>query len=453
MIKGDPLSAPSAQAIDAPLTGAPEGSPTRLRAAIGSALGVTVENYDFVAYGTASALYFGTVFFHDQDPVVGTLLSFLTFAIGYIARPLGGIVGGFLGDRIGRRPVLIGSLILMGIATTAIGILPTYAQIGVAAPILLTAVRVIQGFSFGAEWGGAVLMTYEHAPWKHKGRYAAIPQAGVPAGNLLASLVFLGSTALPGDWAWRVPFLASAVLVLVGIYIRLRIDESPAFAAAQEADIVERNPLLAVIRDNWRNLLRALFIRAAENAGYAIGITYVSAYVVNLTGDSRLPVLSIAIAAAVGIVAVLLWGDLGDRIGRRSVYLIGSGFMVVLAIPVFVLLNTQLVGAVIVAFLCTFCLVENTLAATQPSWFAELFPTTTRASGVSIAYQCAAVIGGFTPAIAVSLFGALGWMGPALLYMGFGILGLVTALLTPETHDARRRRQIAQALRGEPVPV
>lgn len=430
-----------------PLSGDPKGSPTKLRAAIGSGIGTTVENYDFVAYGTAAALYFGTVFFEDTDPVVGVLLAFATYAVGFVARPLGGIVGGILGDRIGRRPVLIASLILMGLATTAVGVLPTYHQVGILAPILLVLVRIVQGFAFGAEWGGAVLMTYEHAPWNRKGLFCAIPQMGVPAGNMLAALAFLLSAGLPGDWAWRVPFLVSFVLVFVGIFIRMNVAESPAFEAVKDVGQVSKNPLKAVLRDDWRNLIRAMLLRATENAGYAIGITYVSSFVIQVNPEHRsLAATSIAIAAAVGIFAVPLWAMLTDRIGRRSVYLIGSSMMIIIAVPVFLLVNTGLVGPTIIAFLATFCLVENCLAAAQPTWFSELFPTNTRATGVSTAYQVAAVIGGFMPAVAVGLFVALDWFGPALLYAAFGVLGLVTSLLTRETLPRDRRERIKQLM-------
>src|SRR5689334_99042 len=190
-----------------------EGTPEKKKVAIGCSIGATIETYDFIGFGTAAALYFNHVFFPATDPLSGTLLSFATLGIGFAVRPLGGILGGYLGDRIGRKPVLVASLLLMGIATVLIGCLPTYAQVGVLAPILLVAVRVIQGLAFGAEWGGAILMTYEHAPWRKRGQYTAIPQAGFPVGLLLANTAFLVSAFLGGSWAWRVPFLLSAVLI------------------------------------------------------------------------------------------------------------------------------------------------------------------------------------------------------------------------------------------------
>ena len=218
------------------------GTRHKLRVAIGSGVGTTVENFDFIGYGTAAALYFGHAFFPNSDPVAGTLLAFATLGIGFAARPLGGIIGGYLGDKIGRRPVLITSLLVMGIATVMIGLLPTYQQVGILAPILLVTVRVIQGLAFGAEWGGAILMTFEHAPWKKKGQYTAIPQAGFPLGLLLANLAFLAASGLPGDWAWRLPFLLSAFLIGAGLYIRLKVEESPEFELAKEEGDAGQEP-------------------------------------------------------------------------------------------------------------------------------------------------------------------------------------------------------------------
>ena len=292
------------------------GTRHKLRVAIGSAVGTTVENYDFIGYGTAAALYFGTAFFPNSDPVAGTLLAFATLGIGFAARPLGGIIGGYLGDKIGRRPVLIASLLIMGFATVLIGCLPTYASVGVLAPILLVSVRVIQGLAFGAEWGGAILMTFEHAPWRKKGRYTAIPQAGFPLGLLLANLAFLASSGLPGDWAWRVPFLLSSVLIFAGLYIRLKVEESPEFELAKEEGELVKNPLFSVIKNDWRNLLRAFGLRVAETAGYAVAITYVTSYLRSNDLASRPDtILAIVIAALCRLPGHPAVGPL-DRPGR-----------------------------------------------------------------------------------------------------------------------------------------
>ncbi len=420
-----------------------QGTEHKKRVAIGSAVGTTVENYDFIGYGTAAALYFGQAFFPDTDPTTGLLLSFGTLGIGFAARPLGGIIGGYLGDRIGRRPVLIASLLIMGISTVLIGLLPTYSTVGVLAPILLVTVRVIQGLAFGAEWGGAILMTYEHAPWRHKGLYTAIPQAGFPLGLLLANLAFLASAGLPGDWAWRVPFLLSSILIGAGLYIRLKVEESPEFEGAKNEGALVKNPLATVIREDWRNLVRAFALRIAETAGYAVSITYVTSYV-QQNGLATRPdtILAIVIAALIGFPATLLWGRLTDRVGRKPVYVIGTTAMLVFGIPLFLLVNTGLLGAVIAAFVISFALCQNSLAGAQGSWFAELFSTATRSSGASLAYQLAAVVSGFTAFWAVSLYTSFGWMGPAVLFSIYGAIGLVAALLTPETNGAARRAEV-----------
>src|SRR3954471_5722618 len=255
-----------------------EGTPMKKKVAIGCSIGATIETYDFIGFGTAAALYFGHAFFPASDPLSGTLLSFATLGIGFAVRPLGGIIGGYLGDKSGRKPVLVGSLMLMGIATVLIGALPTYQQVGIWAGILLVGVRVVQGLAFGAEWGGAILMCFEHAPWRKKCLYTGITQAGFPVGLLLANFAFLISVPLGDQWAWRVPFLLSALLIIVGIFIRLKVEESPEFEELKEEGDLSKNPLKEVLRDDWRNVLRAFCLRIAETAGYAVSVTFVLSY-------------------------------------------------------------------------------------------------------------------------------------------------------------------------------
>ena len=424
------------------------GTVHKKRVAIGSAVGTTVENYDFIGYGTAAALYFGEAFFPNTDPVAGTLLSFATLGIGFAARPLGGVIGGYLGDKIGRRPVLIASLLVMGFATVVIGALPTYATVGVLAPVLLVTVRVIQGLAFGAEWGGAILMTFEHAPWRKKGQYTSIPQAGFPLGLLLANLAFLASAGLPGDWAWRVPFLLSSVLIFAGLYIRLKVEESPEFEHAKEEGELVKNPLATVIKNDWRNLLRAFCLRVAETAGYAVAITYVTSYLRSNDLATRPDtILAIVIAALVGFPATIFWGWLTDRVGRRPVYVFGTALIVLFGIPMFLMLNTGELTLIILVFVIAFALCQNSLAGTQGSWFAELFNTNTRSSGASLAYQLSAVVSGFTAFWAVSLYQGFGWIGPAVLFSGYGLVGLIAALVTPETNGAARRAEVAELTR------
>jgi MFS family permease len=433
-----------------------EGTPTKKKVAIGCSIGATIETYDFIGFGTAAALYFNTAFFPASDPLSGTLLSFATLGIGFAVRPLGGIIGGYLGDRIGRKPVLVGSLLLMGIATVLIGCLPTYAQVGQWAGILLVAVRVVQGLAFGAEWGGAILMCFEHAPWRKKGLYTGITQAGFPVGLLLANLAFLVSVPLGGSWAWRVPFLLSAVLIVVGILIRLKLEESPEFEELKEEGELSKNPLVEVVRNDWRNILRAFCLRTAETAGYAVAVTFMLSYLTR-EGLAGRPVTltALMVAAGIGIFATTGWGALTDRIGRRPVYLLGTAVTLIWGIPLFLVVNTGVAAVIVVAFVVSYAVCQNSLAGVQGAWFSELFAAKTRTTGASLAYQLSAVVSGFTPLVATALYAGFGWIGPALLFSGYGLLGLVAALLTRETWGAAERQEVAvleAALSGPTTP-
>src|SRR3954468_16453051 len=337
-----------------------EGTHAKTRVAIGTSVGATIETYDFIGFGTAAALYFNTVFFPASDPLSGTLLSFATLGIGFAVRPLGGIIGGSLGDKVGRKPVLVGSLLLMGFATVLIGLLPTYQQVGIWAPILLVAVRVVQGLAFGAEWGGAILMCFEHAPWRKRGLYTGITQAGFPVGLLLANLAFLASVPLGGNWTWRVPFLLSAVLIVVGIVIRLKVEESPEFEELKEEGEISKNPLLEVLRDDWRTVLRAFCLRVAETAGYAVAVTFVLSYLVSEDLAGRAVSLTgTMFAAPLGIVATSPWARLTDRIGPRPVYLFGTALTVLWGVPLFLVLNTGVAAAIVLAFVVSYSVCQN----------------------------------------------------------------------------------------------
>ena len=424
-----------------------EGTPEKKRVAVGCSIGATIETYDFIGFGTAAALYFGTVFFPESDPLSGTLLSFATLGIGFAVRPLGGVIGGYLGDKIGRKPVLVGSLFLMGFATVLIGALPTYQMVGLWAPILLVIVRVIQGLAFGAEWGGAILMVFEHAPWRKRGLYTGITQAGFPVGLLLANLAFLVSVPLGDQWAWRVPFLASVILIFVGIMIRLKIDESPEFEELKEEGAVSKNPLLEVLRDDWPNLLRAFCLRIAETAGYAVSVTFMLSYMSSNLADiagRSVTLTALLIAAAIGIFATTGWGALTDRVGRRPVYLFGCAVIVVWGIPLFLTINTGVAALIVLAFIISYAICQNSLAGVQGAWFSELFDAKTRTSGASLSYQFSAVVSGFTPLVATALYGRFGWIGPALLFSFYGLLGLIAALLTKETWGPAEREEVAE---------
>jgi len=432
------------------MRGQVRGTPEAKRVAVGSGVGAVIETYDFIGYGTAAALYFGTAFFPSDDPLVGTLLSFATLGVGFLARPLGGVIGGHLGDKIGRKPVLVASLIAMGLATFIIGLLPTYAQVGIVAPILLITVRIIQGVAFGAEWGGAILMSYEHAPWKRKGAFTGIVQAGFPVGLLLANLTFLVSVHLPGDWAWRVPFLASIVLVVVGLIIRAKVPESPVFEDVKTQGIIVKSPIVEVIKTDWRNILRGIGLRIAETAGYAVSVTYMISYInTNGLAEPSQTLTALCVAAGIGVFATWGWAALTDRLGRRPVYLIVTAFAVVFAIPMFLLVNTGLFILIVLTMILAYSVCQNALAGAQGAWFPELFQAKTRSSGASLAYQFSAMVSGFTPFITTLLFVALGWLGPALLFGLYAAIGLTAALLTRETWGPRERALAAEAEAAE----
>jgi MFS family permease len=429
---------------------AANGSPDKLKTAIGSAVGTTIENYDFLAYGTASALFFGKAFFPSSDPVVGTLLAFATLGVGFAMRPLGGLIGGHLGDRIGRKPVLVGALLVMGLATFLIGALPTYAVVGIWAPVLLVAIRMIQGLAFGAEWGGAIMMAFEHAPWRQRGRYTSIPQAGVPLGLLLANLVFLVSNTWAGEWAWRAPFLFSAVLVGAGFFIRLKVGESPEFLETKERGELVKNPLLQVLKDDWRNILRIIGMRLAESGGFYVIVTYLLSYITsNKIASRSVGLTGLVVAAGIGVVATICWGILTDRIGRRPLYLIGTIGIIAFGLPMFPLVHTGSPFVIVIVYVLGLAVLHDMLAASQGAWFSGLFSANTRTSGASIGYQFSAALSGFIPLIAVAVAARYGWVGVALVYAACGALGLIAALLTRETWGPSDRLAVDAVIAGE----
>lgn len=418
------------------------------RVAVGSGVGAVIETYDFIGFGTAAALYFGTAFFPGGDALTGVLLSFATLGVGFAARPLGGIIGGHLGDRVGRKPVLVTSLIVMGLATFAIGLLPTYAVAGIVAPILLVTVRIIQGLAFGAEWGGAILMTYEHAPWRSKGSFTGIVQAGFPVGLLMANLVFLISVHLPGDWAWRVPFLASILLVIVGLVIRSKVPESPVFEDVKNEGKILKSPLKEVIKSDWRNILRGIGLRVAETAGYAVSVTYLISYLnTNKITESWQTLTALCIAAGVGIFATWGWAKLTDRIGRRPLYIVVCALGILWGFLMFLGVNTAVYPLIVVVIVLSYAVFQNALAGCQGAWFPELFTANTRTSGASLAYQISAMVSGFTPFITTLLFASFGWVGPAALFSLYAAIGLIAALATRETWTREQREAVVAAER------
>ncbi|MEU4801797.1 MFS transporter [Actinosynnema sp. NPDC023587] len=378
------------------------------RVALASSAGNAVELYDFLLYGTASALVFDKLFFPSFDPWVGTLLSFATFGAGFLARPLGGVVIGHFGDRLGRRSMLVLTLTATGVATALIGLLPTYESIGVAAPVLLVLLRVVQGFFLGGEQGGATLMAVEHAPPGRTAWYGSWTFLGSPLGLLLANGVLAASTAVSGDgfltWGWRVPFLFSLVLVGVGLYVRLSVEESPQFRAAKSERGAVRMPVVEVLRDSWGRVLLGAGVNLGFNMFIFVIATFVVSYGTKQLGLPRSTLLNAGlIGAAAQAVAILVFARLSDRVGRLPVMLGGAVFLGVFAFPLFWLLETRSPTLVVVALVIGFS-GSAAVFGPMPAYYAELFGTRVRYSGVSLSYQLGAVLGGgLSPLIAVWL--------------------------------------------------
>ncbi|MCZ1011082.1 MFS transporter [Streptomyces lydicus] len=403
-----------------------------------SLIGTTVEWYDFFLYGSAAALVFNKLFFPGSDPLVGTLLAFLTYAVGFAARPLGALVFGHYGDRLGRKKLLVLSLLMMGGATFAIGLLPTHATVGTAAPVLLTVLRLVQGFALGGEWGGAVLLVSEHGDARRRGFWASWPQTGAPAGQLLATGVLSVMTAVLSDaafvsWGWRVPFLLSGVLVIVGLWVRLSVDESPVFKAAlasaaerrAEGAAVEKPPLVAVLVHHWRDVLIAMGARMAENISYYVITAFVLVYATAHTGLSQQTALhAVLIASALHFAVIPAWGALSDRIGRRPVYLLGAAGVAVWAFPFFALVDSHRFGALLLA-VSVGLVFHGAMYAPQAAFFAEMFATRMRYSGASIGAQFSSVAAGApAPLIATALLADFDSPTPIALYV------IAAALLT-----------------------
>ncbi|NIK57342.1 MFS transporter [Kribbella shirazensis] len=409
-----------------------------------SLVGTTVEWYDFFLYGVAASVVFGDLFFPKGEELTGTLLSFATFAVGFFARPVGGVVFGHFGDRLGRKQLLVLSLLMMGVATFAIGLLPTYAQVGALAPILLTVLRLVQGFALGGEWGGAVLIVSEHGDPARRGFWASWPQAGAPAGQLIANGVLAGLAAFQSDaafnsWGWRIPFLLSAVLVLVGLWVRLRIEESPVFkeahAKAQE-EPAERMPLLEVLTRYPREVLTAMGARMAENVSYYIFTIVIATYAKEQLGLGKSFALNaVLIGAAIHFCAIPLWGALSDRIGRRPVYLIGAVGVGVWAFLFIALVDTRNFALATLAVTVGLVL-HGAMYGPQASFFTELFGTRVRYSGVSVGYQLASIIaGGLAPFIAVALLKAYDSGYAISIYVAAcAVISIVAVTSYSETH-------------------
>jgi MFS family permease len=384
------------------------------RVAVASAIGTTIEWYDFFIYGTAAAVVFGPQFFPQASTVGSTMAAFAAFAVAFVARPLGGVVMGHFGDRIGRKSMLVWSLMLMGLSTFGIGLLPNYFAIGIWAPVLLVSCRFVQGFALGGEWGGAILMAVEHAPQDRRGVFGSLVALGLPAGIILSNLVFLTTTlamapAAFSEWGWRIPFLASGILVAMGIVVRLTVAESPLFAEAQRAQETRRMPIVEVLQGHGRLVMLAAGSYVGISAlGYLVIVYYVS-YATTVLGMALPTTLALLLVAAAGFaVSILTAARWSDRVGRQTVMRWGNGLLVIWALAFFPLLDTRSVPLIGLA-LTGMLVLQGAYIGTQPAVFAELFPTRVRYSGASLGMTIGTIAGGaLAPFIATALYGATG---------------------------------------------
>jgi MHS family shikimate/dehydroshikimate transporter-like MFS transporter len=400
--------------------------------AFASAIGTTIEWYDFFLFGVVTPLVLNKLFFPNFDPLVGTLLAYTTFFVGFISRPIGGIIFGHYGDRIGRKTVLVLTILIMGIATFLIGCLPTYASVGIWAPVMLLFLRIFQGIGIGGEWGGAVLMAVEHSPAGRRGFYGSWPQIGVPAGLLLSSgMVYLLSYLPEADffsWGWRIAFLVSAVLVAVGLYIRLKIMETPAFTRIQETNKVAHVPFFELIRTHGKNTLLGLGARYIEGVTFNIFGVFVVGYLAGTLGLPRQTALSgVMIASAIMIIMLPIYGTLSDRVGRRRMFAIAGLLIGILSFPSFWLMQTKEPLLIWLAIAIPFAIVYPAVYGPQAALFSELFDTRVRYTGISFVYQFSGIYAsGLTPIIATALLPA-GGNKPWLICLYVLIVSIISA--------------------------
>jgi metabolite-proton symporter len=414
-----------------------------VRAVIASTVGTSIEWYDFFLYGSAAALVFGKQFFPTFDPLTGVLLAFGTYFVGFAGRPVGAAIFGHYGDRIGRKATLITTLLLMGVATFLVGLVPPYENIGPWAGIILTLLRALQGIGVGGEWGGSVLLSMEWgARTGKRGFIASWPQFGVPVGLLLSNGILAATTALTGPsfetWGWRIPFLLSIVLVGVGLYIRLGVLESPVFSRLLAEKRIAAAPVVEVLRKNWREVLLSCLIRTGQQAPFYIFWTFVLSYGTTTLGLSRQEMLNdTLLASGVSLFTVPLWGYVSDRIGRRRMYIIGAVLMALFVWPYFALLDTRASPLVLLAILAA-PIIHDMQYGPQAAFIAEAFTPRLRYSGASLGYHLASVTaGGPAPLIATALLSQFNSSAPIVLYMVIcAVISVVSAAALPDRGKA-----------------
>jgi MFS transporter, MHS family, shikimate and dehydroshikimate transport protein len=409
-------------------------------------IGALMEWYDFYIFATGSALVFGHLFFPGSDPLAGTMASFGAFAAGFLARPLGGVLFGHIGDTLGRKASLVATLLIIGLGTFLIGLLPTYESIGFWAPLLLVLLRVVQGVGLGGEYAGASLITIEHAPRSERGFWGSLPQAASPGGLLMASGIFSLTSLLPQEdfqsWGWRVPFLLSVLMLLVGIFIRLQITETPDFEDAKGEDTGEVPGLELFRAQRWSGVLATgarLVETVSGNMIKSFGLTYVT---MQLTMPKEVALTALTATSVLGVLATPLYGAIGDRFGQRRVYMLGTAMVAILAFPFFWLLDWRTTAATWIGFVTTYNLGPTLLLSLQPSLFARLFRARVRYTGLSMAYQVSSIVGGFTPLVSLWLLrisGGTPWLVAAFMVVIAAVsLGSVAALTLPQVKAERR---------------
>ena len=434
------LPAPSSQALPGAFREGQLDQKKMGKIAFASVIGTTVEWYDLFVFGTASALVFNNIFFPSFDPIVGTMLAFGTFASAYIARMVGAIVFGHFGDRLGRKSMLLVSLLTMGAATSAIGLLPDYNAIGIWAPLLLLLLRVIQGLALGGEWGGAVLMTVEHAPSTRRGFFGSLVQVGVPAGTLIANIAFLVVASSVSEdalhsWGWRVPFLASVLLVAVGIYIRLNIEETPSFQAVKAQGVKAKIPFAALMAKYWKQVVLGGVATLSTGSTFTLMVASGVSYGKKSLGHSETLMLWVVLAAcALGLALIPFFGRLSDKYGRKPIIYAGVAAEAILAFPMFWLMDTKSVALLFVAYLAmmtAFCANYGPIA----TFLAELFGSKVRYSGLSVAYMLSGLLGSAaTPFITTWLLGLTGQSSSIAWYiLAAALLSLVALFILGET--------------------
>jgi metabolite-proton symporter len=424
------------------------------RALFAGTVGTSIEWYDFFLYGTAAALVFPKLFFPGASPYAGALASFATYAVGFAARPVGAAIFGHYGDRIGRKATLIATLLMMGIASALIGVMPTYGSIGFWAPTLLVVLRILQGIGVGGEWGGSVTLSMEWGDPRRRGFVASLPQAGVPIGLLLSTGAVSLCTHLMGasfeTWGWRIPFLASVLLIGIGLWVRLGVLESPLFAREVEAKRVEKQPIVEVIRRNPREILLSALLRMSEQMPFYIFTVFVLEYATEDLGFSKGFVTNgVMVAAALALILVPLFGHLSDRVGRKRMYIAGAVCTFAWAIPYFLLLDTKSSALVFLAIAVSL-VPHNMQYGPQAALIAESFPTRLRYSGAGIGYQLASVVaGGPAPLLAVWLLHTFDSAMPIAVYIMLGaVVTVIATVLLPEPGREAVARELEQGAEG-----